>query len=539
MPNVSRPLTDSMLDSKTPKEVHIRTEAAPPVEDATLGIAVSRKPDQSRPKNRLVAVGDSLSQGFQSGAIFNTDLSWPVILAWELGWDDQFRRPGYPGFGGLPLNIEYLVRALEEEYGDRLDPFELPGALFSVRDLMANIEDYWERGPGKEPIVQRQPNHNLAVYGWDLRDALSRDASVCLEQIKIPKDNWFNQIVENANERVALRVLASDPAQPPITSLSGAARLGLEGTVETPGVGDGIETLVVMLGANNALGTIVNLKVRWSIAPDFKDLKRKQAFTVWNPEHFKTELDEVVGQIAQVHARHVILATVPHVTIAPLARGVGTEKVEPGSRYFPYYTRPWISDQSFDPSDDPRITAQEVRAVDSAIDQYNDAIVDAVAKKRKEGKDWYVLDLCGMLDRLATRRYITDPDARPSWWRPYELPPALAALQPPLDSRFLASDSGGRTAGGIFSLDGVHPSTVGYGLIAQEVANVMHRAGVKFFMGDGKTQRPGPVQVDFARLIGLDTLISAPPRSLTSLVSLIGWLDQKLDVIRRLMRPLA
>jgi hypothetical protein len=49
-------------------------------------------------------------------------------------------------------------------------------------------------------------------------------------------------------------------------------------------------------------------------------------------------------------------------------------------------------------------------------------------------------------------------------------------------------------------------------------------------------ERIGPVKVDFKRLITLDTLISDPPRSVTSDLRLIGWLDQKLDLIRRLLR---
>lgn len=39
----------------------------------------------------------------------------------------------------------------------------------------------------------------------------------------------------------------------------------------------------------------------------------------------------------------------------------------------------------------------------------------------------------------------------------------------------------------------------------------------------------GPVTVDFRRLVARDTLISDTPRSLTSDVRLIGWIDQTLD----------
>ena len=137
---------------------------------------------------------------------------------------------------------------------------------------------------------------------------------------------------------------------------------------------------------------------------------------MWNPVHFQAELDLVVEEIKKIRARHVILGTVPHVTIAPIARGVGS-KVRKGSRYYPYYTRPWISTEDFDVGRDPHVTEQEARA------------------------------------------------------------------------------------------------------------------GVEFYLGDGKTGRTGPVRVDFGRLISRDTLISSPPRSLDSDLRLIAWADEVLDGI--------
>jgi hypothetical protein len=234
-----------------------------------------------------------------------------------------------------------------------------------------------------------------------------------------------------------------------------------------------------------------------------------------------------------VRARHVVWFTVPHVTIAPIARGVGT-KVHHGSRYFPYYTRPWISDDAFDPLRDPHLTAADARAVDAAIDLYNDAIEQAVRDARRgvDGppRDWYLLDLAGVLDRLATRRYVTDPAARPQWWTSYPLPPALQALHPPPNSLFITGDGeGGRATGGLFSLDGVHPTTVAYGILAQELVDVMRRAGVEFRTRSG-APRPDPVLVDFDRLVRRDLLTRRPPQNIRSGLELLGWADETLDV---------
>jgi lysophospholipase L1-like esterase len=524
-------LPESMLDPKTPEEVEVRDSPRRPVEDPTLGIEVDREAE-GRPRNRLVTIGDSLTHGFQSGAIYNTDISWPAIVARELGWQRSFRYPNYFGFGGLPLNVEFLIRGLEERLGDTTSWWESPLALFRARQFMDDVEDYWERGAGSTVPRIKGINHNLAVYGWDLRDALVTTAEMLETKILQPTDHFFKQIIENANERAALRVMksAQDGNGQSLTAFGAAARLGEEGTQENAGQGDGIETLIVLLGANNALPSMLSLRVVWS-EDGYDDVNSNEQFTVWNPVHFKAELDLVVEEIKKIRARHVILGTVPHVTIAPIARGVGS-KVRRGSRYYPFYTRPWISTEDFDAARDPHVTEQEARAIDSAIDQYNDAVAQAVEAARLEGFDWYLFEVAGLLDRLAARRYIEDPQARPAWWRKYELPPELGALTPEPDSRFFASGPEGRTQGGLFSLDGVHPTTIGYGILAQELIDVMqHHAGVKFYLGDGKTERTGPVRVDFGRLVSRDTLISDPPRSLTSDLRLISWVDEVLDGI--------
>jgi hypothetical protein len=313
-----------------------------------------------------------------------------------------------------------------------------------------------------------------------------------------------------------------------LSPVAAAKQLGADG---------GIETLVVMIGANNALRTVINLDATWTDdTGDHRDSQKKGRFTVWQPKHFKEDLDILVSHLDEIQAENVILSTVPHVTIPPITKGIslgsGGNKVKAGSRYFEFYARPWV--QSFDYRDDPCLTAGQARAIDSAIDDYNDAITAVVRDRRGRGKHWFVLENAGLLDRLAARRYLEDKAARPSWWESvggeYPLPEALAQLG--VDSRFFSADSSGRKAGGLFALDGVHPTTIGYGLVAQEVINVMHSAGVKFEFGNG-LERPGPVAVDFDRLLRLDTLMSAPPQLAHGLLALLERLDDTTEGIFR------
>ena len=155
-------------------------------------------------------------------------------------------------------------------------------------------------------------------------------------------------------------------------------------------------------------------------------------------------------------------------------------------------------------------------------------------RRATAGLDWYLFDLGGLLDSLASKRYLTDPAARPSWWQEYPLPEPLKALDPVPNTRFFRSGPQGRLDGGLFSLDGVHPTTIGYGIVAQEVIKVMQRAGVAFSTPTGDP-RPGGVTVDWKRLLATDTLISSPPALLDDGLGLLGWLDERLDWVRHIM----
>lgn len=105
-----------------------------------------------------------------------------------------------------------------------------------------------------------------------------------------------------------------------------------------------------------------------------------------------------------------MLATVPHVTVAPVAKGVNPDapgaEVAPGSRHCP--TTPWIVEADFRPAKHRSLTHPQARAIDSAIDQYDDTIAEAVRHARTEDRDWYLFDMCSVLDGLAQRRYVND-----------------------------------------------------------------------------------------------------------------------------------
>ena len=84
-------------------------------------------------------------------------------------------------------------------------------------------------------------------------------------------------------------------------------------------------------------------------------------------------------------------------------------------------------------------------------------------------------------------------------------------------------------------MDGIHPTTIAYGIMAQELINIMQQAGVKFYDVNGSL-RAGQIAIDFKRLIQIDTLISKPPRNVSSLFNLISWFDRNLNLMSGLLK---
>jgi hypothetical protein len=478
------------------------------VVDPTLGIEVAPPAAGPAPAHRLVAIGDSLTQGFHHFAIFDTAISWPAIVAHQLGVLDDFRFPTFDGPGGHPLNLERLARQLT---GNPI------GSGISVWRLLEQVEDWYERGPGSAfPDPSGPANHNLAVWGWDLRDVLSRTADHDRVRIRPPSDDLVG-LVSDSHHRAAVTTLHSNrmPSGRALTPLEGARLLG-----EAPG---GTETLGVWIGANNVLGAVVDLRIRMS-GDGYDDLEAKRRYTVWTPEHFRSELAFVAGEVRRVPAQHVLWGTVPHVTIPPITRGLGGPLAECG-RYFRFYGRPWHDEDSFDEDVDRHLTGFDAWAIDLIIDQYNLAIEAVVADARQDGLDWRIVDLCAVLDRLATRRNV-ELGAAPPWVTPYPLPPGYEGF----DTLFLTTDTDGRLLqGGLFGLDGTHPTTAGYGIVASEWIQVMAGAGVDFSTG------PDGPATDFARVLAADTLLSDLPGRLASVLRLLRQLDHQANLLQRLL----
>jgi hypothetical protein len=483
---------------------------------------------------KLVTVGDSLTQGFQHLAIRRPEWSYPAMLARALG--AEFRQADFSGGGhGGPLtDLELLFQEISRRAGAKLSWWEWPEAGLTVQTFMDVVEDYWERGAGTRSSRTGPLHHNLAVWGFEVLDALTLSDGVCLRNTHPPRSDALNQIPEFGMYRTARRVF--NPHQLPdleeLPQLDLAQRIARD---EGP-----IENLIVALGANNVLGTCARLKLNWSQSADIRKLGHQRSCTIWEPAHFRSIYAALAGKIAAVPAQRKFVATVPHVTVAPVTRGVSPRAKARGSdplfdKYYEYYTRFWLWDADFNPDVHDHLTREDAARIDRVIDEYNEVIVEAAV-----ANGFHVIDLCALLDSLAFRRN----RGRPSYRFPEGLKRALAGnaataqrVRPDgtvlLDTRYLrvpledpAADAASEKwqeayRGGLFGLDGAHPTTIGYGVIAYEVLKVMQQAG---------TPGADPDQLAWPDIVAADSLVTSPPAVLSSLEQTLGFLFGKLSL---------
>jgi len=466
-------------------------------------------------KHRLVVIGDSLSQGFMSGAIHRTDISYPVFVADALGVRSSFVVPDFSGQGGLPLNLEKLLGDLGDKFGRAINWWEVVPVLALLQWKLDLVEDYWERGKGSKAHYQVAVCNNLAVWGFEVRDALTVTEGACRRAIPTPRDNPLKQVPEMPMYRTARRVLnpTFGGERTEWSQIRSATALATEG---------GIENLVIALGANNALGTVISLHIEYSKDEDLHRMPHERSANLYLPEHFEILYADLAHAVDQVEAKRVFVATVPHVTIPPLTRGVSPHGSALQDGYYEFYTRPWIWDEVFDPDRHQHLTREEARRIDEIIDSYNE-IIRRTARQR----GWFVFDLCKLLDDLAFRR----SNGQPKYKAPAGLTEALRDHEGlnylvssdggvRLDSRFIRSDNstpGRLIKGGIFSLDGVHPTTIGYSLIADLLVKTMKKAKVEF---------PDDGELPWNSIVQMDTLINNPPSMLSSLRDCLAFFDK-------------
>jgi hypothetical protein len=482
---------------------------------------------------KLFTIGDSISQGFMSGAAARTDLSYSKLLADVFGISD-YRYPVWEK-GGLPVNLEELFRKLQDSYNAEINGFEWALALArTIPSFLQEVEEYYQRGEGR--ANKAYPGsidffHNVAVRGFNVSDAWLIDGEYCQGVIK--KAGNRDHLYAAPNEslvRTALKVL-----NPSLNAIhKNKSQIGwLEYHAQTAG----IENVIIWLGANNALGTILDLAVNYTEGKgETADLPREKildaGWNLWHPVDFEADYKKLLDKVddaLQGAATKVFLATVPLVTIAPLAKGVGEtfdvkvsnlDQKERKVTYFKYYTY-FPFDEDFAFKSGINLSFTQALHIDNCIREYNKIIQKFVAERNSQYPNRYhLVDLSGTLDKLAFKRNNGVPT--------YKFPDYFTFKYPTPNTKYYHSDTDGNLKqGGIFSLDGVHPTAIAHGLIAHEFLAAMQKVGVP---------DADPAKLDWDRIFSSDKLYNVPIKIMHEIYDNTEMAKWLLTILKRLKK---
>lgn len=468
---------------------------------------------KKRAKHKLVVFGDSLAQGFSNGGIYRTDINFPSFLVRSFKPEPEFRQPVFTAQAGIPLNLEVLIRGLSEEFGDKIDWVDFLPASTYMYQTLRRIKKYWEGGFKDLSVNVHEPFHNQSVWGFSICDAWLINDKNCSEFILANKDqiDLFNTLPEHAMYTTARMVLNPSFSE----SFRENSQLS---NVEILQKNGGIENLIVCLGHNNIIGAITDLKLIWSELDELESFPANRNYTICRPEHFEILYRKLAERISKIGAERVFVPTIPHMTIPPVTRGVNSFISANHFGYFDYYTHFWVWDDEFSPAKHPHLTKDQAILIDLTVDEYN-SIIHKVASEY----GWWVVPVARNVAAMARRRYEGEfHRAYPEEFiKALQRNPATSHLvnnsgKVNLGTDYIRIDklTGKLNKGGIFSLDGLHPTTIGYGLMAYAYFETMKKAGVRF-------QKP----LDWDYIISQDTLITNPPKLLSELQNVLRFLQ--------------
>lgn len=456
-------------------------------------------------RHKLVAIGDSLAQGFKNGCIHRTDLSFPALISRCFSPGTRFDTPSFSAQGGIPINLETLIRGLSEKFGESLSWSDALPAAHYLYTTLRRIKIYWENERNHRNRFRKLPYHNQAVWGYAANDSWLMTERKCREFLvrNRPRYSVFS-VLPDHSMYITSRLVLNPGFTPEFennSQIDNVRHLHEEG---------GIENLIACTAHNNIIGSLSALRVTWS-EPGFMERHHyERPFTVYRPEHLREELKHLYRQIAAIGIPNVFVPTIPYLTILPVVRGVNEDRSRPHTGYFDYYTRFWIWDDDFDPERNPHLTKEEAMELDRTVDEYNGIIRELCGEF-----GFHVVPIHRYVNAVARRRLGVDAlrPFPPDFIRALRSHPSTSHLvtadgKVRLSTDYLRVDEEDRKVikGGVFSLDGLHPTTIGYGLMAHIYMMTMEKAGVKF-------ERT----LDWNHIIENEPLVTDPPYLLSEL----------------------
>jgi len=461
----------------------------------------------------MVVIGDSISQGFKNGGIYRTDINFPALLCQCFEPVPNFTQPNFTAQAGIPINLEMLVRGMSDQFGDSLEWSEYVPAASHLYSTLKRIKRYWEGKLKPLSTDRTEPYHNQSVWGFAMNDAWIMTENLSREHIRTHRETYsiFDVLPDHALFITACMVLNPSFGETFThhTQIDNALYLQENG---------GIENLIVSMGHNNIIGAVTDLRFQYSEPSDLEAPPAERNYTVYRPEHFELEYRKLAERVSAIGAERIFVPTIPYVTIPPVSRGVNEDLSRQTGGYFDYYTRFWIWDSDFDPVKHPHLTKEQAIELDQSVDEYN-----RIIRELADEFGWVVVPLNRYVNAIAKRRLAGNIRLPfPQEFREAMLRnPATAHLvedphDPKLSTDYIRIDEEKQNVykGGIFSLDGIHPTTIGYGLMAHVYYETMKKNGVKF---------DRPLNWDY--IIENDTLVTDPPYLLVELKDLLRFLS--------------
>jgi hypothetical protein len=380
------------------------------------------------------------------------------------------------------------LRAINDKCGADISLIEWPLVLKEAMRVIDESEDYYEHGGGaaENQYPGRVPHfNNVSVRDLTVADAWGVTPDVCWEMIEsaglMAKVDGLFTSGSAAIYRTALKVLSPnmDCSRSQIDWLKFHAQK------------EGVDNLILWLGANNALRTVVSLTIketpndpaRRPASLPHKE-RIREGWNLWHPADFEDEyrglMDRVDNIMKANRARlwRVFIGTVPLVTALPILKGLGNGQDIPGKGlYFDEYTF-FPFDEKFAHDSKLCLTRDEAVHIDDAIRAYNETIKILVTEKNKGYKvpygPYHVVDIFSCFNQIAWQRNNGKPT--------YEFPECFSQVSPRVDSQYYHADPQGRLLrGGLFSLDGIHATAIGQGILAHEFIKVMDKEAIVKF----------------------------------------------------------
>ena len=463
---------------------------------------------------KLFTIGDSVSQGFMSGAAANTHLCYSTLLAEAMGdqnyrylkWDERYK---------TKIDFERILRSLERKFGSNIRGLEWGGVLSVINNVLDQTEDYFERGDGRIGNPVDSPHtakgfHNVAVEGMDVGDAFMVTPNLCRKMVEESKGKGDGYLIAASAPfyRNAYRVLNPKGEKGEKKYGGYSAVTWLKEIARS----EGIENTCIWLGGNNALGTVLKLEIKQTLNDPEKvinaDREKRAGWNLWHPNDFRAEYEVLLSHVMQAMEAnryedwHVFLGTVPLVTIAPLAKGVGEHRIvsDPAGTgrknlYYQFYTYFPLTLEAGKELN-KYLKFKDALFIDKTILKFNRIIHELAENQNRQlgSERFHIVDIGTRLTEMAWKRNMGEPT--------YQFPEVLEYIYPTPDTKYYHVNRNGRIEkGGIFSLDGIHPSAIGQGLIAWEFLKKIQEV---------RPEQLGDAKLNWSKIIASDTLRNQP-----------------------------